>query len=52
MKKTMRLIEKSIADLVIVFRNEINEMYKRDMLDLGADTAAFMHDLRNKGLID
>ncbi len=52
MLRSMELIEKSIAEMVIVFRNEINKMYKNDLLHLNAETQAFIQDLRNKGLIE
>lgn len=51
MLHTMGLIEKSISEIVVAFRNEVNEMYKKDMIDLNAETKAFMYNLRNKGLI-
>ncbi|MCD8079326.1 MAG: 5-bromo-4-chloroindolyl phosphate hydrolysis family protein [Bacteroides sp.] len=52
MLRSMELIEKSMTDIVVVFRNEINKMYKNDLLHLNAETKAFMQDLRNKGLIE
>ncbi|MCC8188123.1 MAG: 5-bromo-4-chloroindolyl phosphate hydrolysis family protein [Bacteroides sp.] len=52
MLRSMELIEKSITEIVVVFRNEINKMYKNDLLHLNAGTKAFMQDLRNKGLIE
>lgn len=52
MLKTMDLIENSIGDIVVAFKNEINEMYKKDLLDLDADTTVFVQELKNKGLIE
>ncbi|GEM_PF-2684953 len=52
MIRSMTLIEKSITDIVVAFRNEINKMYKSDLLNLNAETQVFMQDLRNKGLIE
>jgi len=52
MLQTMDLIEKSIGEIVVAFRNEVNDMYKKDMIHLNAETKAFMYNLKRKGLIE
>ncbi|MCD7937490.1 MAG: hypothetical protein LUG98_11565 [Tannerellaceae bacterium] len=52
MLRSMALIEKSIGTIVIAFRNEVNEMYKKDLIELDADTKAFVYNLQRKGLVD
>lgn len=52
MKETMNNIESGFEKIVTAFKNEAESMYKYDMVNLNAETAAFLQDLRNRGLLD
>ena len=52
MKKTMDSIEGGFDQITEAFKKEAELMYKNDMLSLNAETAAFLQDLRNRGLLE
>ncbi len=45
-------VENNLGKIVGAFRNEVALMYKDDILNMNAETAAFIQDLKNRGLID
>jgi hypothetical protein len=52
MRETMRNIESGFGQIVSAFKKEAESMYKYDVVNLNAETAAFLQDLRNRGLLD
>jgi len=51
-KETMANIEASLEQIVTAFQNEVSSMYKFDLLNINAETSAFLQDLRNRGLLE
>ena len=52
MKEAMYNVENNLGKIIKAFRNEVTSMYKNDILNINAETAAFIQDLKNRGLID
>jgi hypothetical protein len=52
MRESMRNIESGFGQIVSAFKKEAESMYKYDVVNLNAETAAFLQDLRNRGLLD
>ena len=52
MKEAMYNVENNLGKIIEAFRNEVTSMYKNDILNMNAETAAFIQDLKNRGLID
>jgi chaperonin cofactor prefoldin len=51
-KENMRKIETAVNKISFAFEQELSNMYKNDMLDINAETEAFIQSLKNKGLLD
>lgn len=50
--QAMQNIEDSMESIATAFQNEAAAMYKNDLLDINAETAAFLQDLKNRGLLE
>lgn len=52
MRETMARIEDGVADIAVACKREVADLFKSDLLDINAETAAFLDDLKRKGLLD
>ncbi len=52
MAKTMKLIADGICDIAKAMRQDVNNMYKQDLLDINAETSVFLRELQKKGLLE
>ena len=51
-KGVMKNIESGMDTIIIALRNDATTMHKNNILDANAETAAFIQDLRNRGLLE
>lgn len=51
-RQTMHNVEQNLRKIVIAFQNDVNNLYKSDLVSINAETSAFVQDLHNKGLLD
>ncbi len=52
MKESLSKLENDIGSITKAFEQELTDMYKNDMVDIDAETRAFLQTLKNRGLID
>ncbi len=51
-KENMLRMEATVENITKAFEQELGNMYKNDMLDIDAESKAFIQSLKNRGLID
>lgn len=51
-EEAMKNIEAGLDTIVVALRNDAATLYKNDVLNTNAETAAFIQDLKNRGLLE